>query len=321
MDKTSCNGHPVDLGAAYFGELKASNDILDDVKALQQRAEDDGYIFVRGLIDPNTVLQARREILLKYATVGEIDNIHNDAMDGVLRDSSYITQINLDAFVTSLRTGAHYESVVLHPELLGLFKRILGGAVQPFDFRWPRMMRVGEGCGIHADIPYIGRGTRKVWTSWIPLGDIPHHNGPLIILEGSHKNPLLDGYFSKDAAKEKLGWLERDPVALQKKLGGRWLSTHFLPGDVLCFSGHVVHGALDNNSPQKRCRLSSDTRYQLKDDIKDSRWFGNVANPYGGDYENGRRVFYPGLIASPNGNADLKEEWKPVDEDGRLVLN
>ncbi|WZB63820.1 hypothetical protein WJ970_14775 [Achromobacter xylosoxidans] len=150
----------MDAQASYFGELQASNDLLRDPIALKRRAEENGYLFIRRLIPPSTVLEARREILLKYATVGEIDNTRHDVMDGVLRGSSYITQINLDAFVTSLRTGACYERVVLHPNLLALYADLMGGPVVPFDFRWPRMMRTGEGCGIHADIPYIGRGTR-----------------------------------------------------------------------------------------------------------------------------------------------------------------
>ena len=61
----------------------------------------------------------------------------------------------------------------------------------------------------------------------------------------------------------------------------------------------MVHGALDNNHPGGRCRLSSDTRYQLRDDQRDERWFGSVANPYGGDYERGKRVFYPDSSPAP----------------------
>ncbi|WZB63819.1 hypothetical protein WJ970_14765 [Achromobacter xylosoxidans] len=83
------------------------------------------------------------------------------------------------------------------------------------------------------------------------------------------------------------------------------------------------HGAwrAGQQPPRRRCRLSSDTRYQLRDDQRDERWFGSVANPYGGDYERGKRVFYPGLISCADGNTELKEEWKPVDEDDRLLLN
>ena len=81
----TCNGHPVDAQASYFGELQASNDLLRDPIALKRRAEENGYLFIRRLIPPSTVLEARREILLKYATVGEIDNTRHDVMDGVLR--------------------------------------------------------------------------------------------------------------------------------------------------------------------------------------------------------------------------------------------
>ncbi|GAA6143179.1 hypothetical protein NBRC116584_29970 [Hydrogenophaga sp. 5NK40-0174] len=141
------------------------------------------------------------------------------------------------------------------------------------------------------------------------------------MLQGSHRNAALDDYFNTDAANQRLGWLERDPGALQERVGGQWLTTNFEPGDVLSFCGRTVHGALDNNHPDGVCRLSSDTRYQLADDARDNRWFGDVSNPYGEDYEKGRRVFYPGMVTLANGNSDLKEEWKPVDEEGRLVLS
>lgn len=319
MSVLSFNGYEFNGKAIELGELRASNDILTDQEALQARAERDGYIFIRGLIDRSLVMKAREEILYKYAIVGEIDCINHDVMDGVLRDESYIFDINLEALVASLRSGKCYEEVVLNDNLIRLYEKVLGGAVKPFDYRWPRMMRVGEGCGIHADIPYINRGTKNIWTSWIPLGDVPLINGPLMILQNSHQNEKLDSYFNQDAANNRIGWLESDPNKLREKIGGQWLSTNFAAGDVLCFSGYMVHGALDNNSPDRKCRLSSDTRYQLGSDMRDSRWFGDVSNPYGGDYEKGKRVFYPGLLSSSDLNSDLKEEWKPVDGDGRLL--
>ena len=304
-----------------WGELRDSSGVLGDLSELQRRAEEDGYIFVRGLLDRNTVARAREEILLKYAIVGEIDTSEHPASDGILRSQSYVREINLEALVASLRSGYWYESVVLNQSLLDLYASIFGEPAEPFAYRWPRMMRQGEGCGIHADIPYIGRGTKTVWTSWIPIGDVPLDNGPLIILENSHRNEKLLDYFGRDAAKEKIGWLDRDPAGLQEKIGGRWLSTDFEMGDVLCFSGYIVHGALDNNSSARRCRLSSDTRYQPSSHAKDARWFGDVSNPYGNDYEKGKRVFYPGLVAGDSTNSDLKEEWKPVGQDGKLIMS
>ena len=62
----------------------------------------DGYLFVRGLIDRETVLEARREILLKYAIVGEIDGIHHDLMDAIQSSHSFIDTVNLRAFTESV---------------------------------------------------------------------------------------------------------------------------------------------------------------------------------------------------------------------------
>ena len=85
------------------------------------------------------------------------------------------------------------------------------------------------------------------------------------------------------------------------------------PGDALIFSMSTVHGAFDNASPEQRCRLSTDSRYLLAGEVPDERWNGENLEPHGPG-----RVFYPGLGAWDN--ADFQDEWKYVDEAGRLVL-
>ena len=76
---------------------------------------------------------------------------------------------------------------------------------------------------------------------------------------------------------------------------------------------HTLHGALDNRSPVGRCRLSSDSRYQRVDEPADPRWNGADFEGHGG-----ARVFYPGL--GNWNNADFQDEWKDVDDRGRLLL-
>jgi len=100
---------------------------------------------------------------------------------------------------------------------------------------------------------------------------------------------------------------------VREKFGSRWLTTDFEAGDVLCFGMHMLHGAIDNRSPVGRCRLSSDSRYQRVDEPADPRWNGADFEGHGG-----RRVFYPGL--GRWNNADFQDEWKDVDERGRLEL-
>lgn len=89
---------------------------------------------------------------------------------------------------------------------------------------------------------------------------------------------------------------------------------------MLLFGPYLVHASLDNNSAEGRCRLSSDTRYLLQGDALDPRWNGPVSNPHGGTTP---RVFLPGTkgLARKSNNKDFHEEWKEVDEFGRLVAH
>lgn len=311
----TANGIRVDTRPEFFGELKTSNELLSRPEEMRKRFAEDGYLYFQKLIEPDAVLKARREILLKYAIAGEVDSINFPLMDAIQSKHSFLDKINLRAFTESIRSGVAYEDVVLNHALLGFLEALLDGDVRPYDFRWPRFVRPGEGCGFHYDGPYMNRGTDKVVTTWIPLGRVNKNEGALIILEGSHKSDqLLSTYAKRDADKEKISWLGTDPIKLQQNLGGRWLSTDFEPGDVLCFGMHMLHGALDNNSEVGRCRLTSDTRYQLASEPLDDRW--NGVNPEAHGYD---KVFLPGL--GQWNNKDFQDEWKRVDEMGRLVID
>lgn len=315
MARLTSNGIEMDTSPDKFGELRESNDILLDAQAMRERMAEEGYLFFRRLMDPAEVLAARQEILLKYATVGEIDSINHPLMDAIYAETTFIDKVNLRAFTESVRTGLAYQNVVLNPKVLDFYQRFFDAPVHPYDFRWPRFVRPGEGCGFHYDGPYMNRGTDRVYTSWIPLGDVAREEGALIVLENSHKtDELLSSYAQKDADKDKIGWLSTNPRKLQDRFGGRWLSTDFKAGDMLCFTMHTLHGALDNNSPIKRCRLTSDTRYQPANEPTDDRW--NGANPEAHGYD---KVFLPGLGAW--NNQEFQDEWKKVDEYGRLVLS
>ena len=311
----TANGYPVDQSPDRFGELAEANSLLADPRALQDAMAAHGYLFFRRLLDPDIVLQARREVLLKFAVLGEIDDRH-PIMDAIEGERSGLRGANLRAFSESVRNGYWYLQVTDNPDLLAVHQALLGSTVRSFDFRWPRLARPGEGCGFHCDGPYMARGTdtARIFTSWIPLGRVTRTEGALILLENSHRNEDLHaGYLRMDADRDGLAWLDDDPVNVQTRYGGRWLSTDFQPGDVLCFTMHTLHGALDNHSPDGRCRLSSDTRYQRQDGPADPRWNGDQIEGHGGN-----RVFYPGL--GNWNNIDFQDEWKRIDQQGRLLL-
>lgn len=310
----TANGHVVDRSVDRFGELRAANDVLGDPEAMRSTMAERGYLFFRGLLDPEIVLAARREILLKYAILGEVDDRH-PVEDAIAGDGHAVPTANLRAFSESVRTGPAYLAVTDAPEVLAVHEALLGGPVRSFDMRWPRFVRPGEGCGFHCDGPYMNRGTdtSRIFSSWIPLGRVRRYEGALMLLEDSHRSEALADYLAADADRDGLQWLAADPSIVADRYGHRWLTTDFQPGDVLCFGMHVLHGALDNQSPERRCRLSSDSRYQRVDEPADPRWNGPAFDGHGGS-----RVFYPGLGAW--NNDDFQDEWKHVDEHGRLLL-
>ncbi len=310
----SANGHSIDASPLRFGELESATELLGDGEALRNTIDERGYLFLPGLIAAEVVLEARHEILLKYAAIGEIDD--RFPIDEARQGTGHgVSTANLRAFSESVRSGHCYRHVVENDAVVDLYADLLEGPVHCYDFRWPRFVRPGEGCGFHCDGPYMNRGTDKVYSSWIPLGRVTREEGALMILEDSHRNPkLLDGYLRSDADRDGLVWLDDDPEAVRQKYGRRWLTTDFEPGDVLCFGMHTLHGALDNNSSTGRCRLSSDSRYQRADEPADPRWNGNEIEGHGGS-----RVFYPGL--GRWNNEDFQDEWKRVDEWGRLIMD
>jgi hypothetical protein len=309
----TANGYPVDESPDRFGELASANHLLGDAPALRDRIATDGYLFFRNLIDPEIVQAARIEVLTKYAILGEIDDRHpiDDAIAG---DRGGVGSANVRAFSESVRSGYWYRRVTDGPEVLGVHTALLDGDVRIFDMRWPRFVRPGEGCGFHCDGPYMNRGTSRIFSSWIPLGAVRSGDGALMLLEGSHTSEALHaGYLRADADLDGLQWLDDDPSVVQDNYGGRWLTTDFEAGDVLCFGMHTLHGALDNRSPTGRCRLSSDSRYQRADEPADPRWNGADFEGHGGN-----RVFYPGLGRWKN--QDFQDEWKDIDERGRIIL-
>ena len=309
----TANGHPLDTGPDRLGELESADHLLGDPAGLRRVMDDRGYLFFRGLLDPDTVLAARAEILLKYAILGEIDDRY-PLDEAVAGDGAGVETANLRAFSESVRSGPAYLAVTDAPEVLAVHEALLEGPVRSFDMRWPRFVRPGEGCGFHCDGPYMNRGTERIFSSLIPLGRVDRHEGALIILEDSHRSEKLHaGYLRADADRDGLTWLDDDPRVVQQEYGARWLTIDFEPGDVLCFRMDTLHGALDNRSETGRCRLSSDSRYQRVDEPADPRWSGEHFEGHGG-----RRVFYPGL--GRWNNDDFQDEWKDVDERGRLLL-
>lgn len=286
----SFQGSLLDTSPEAFGPLRASGDALSDMKELRWRFEQDGYLYLPGLLNRSEVLEARLEMLKKLDAAGCLDPDH-PLEDGVAHaefENAFMLELTKD--------NPPLLSVLYDGPMIDFYKRFLGGEVRHFDYTWCRSKPPGETTATppHYDIVFMGRGTQRLYTSWTPLGDMPIEMGGLMILENSHRfeevkadygSLDVDAYCTNypDAAEiesgEKLwqnangGAYSLDAVATQAELGSRWLTTEYAMGDLLMFSMYTMHASMDNQT--NRIRLSTDTRYQLASEPVDERWIGD----------------------------------------------
>ncbi|HEX5414851.1 MAG TPA: phytanoyl-CoA dioxygenase family protein [Chloroflexota bacterium] len=286
----SSNGYPFEVGPDKFGELRDSNDLIGKPDALRTRMREDGYLLLRGYLGRDRVLAARQELFAKLDSVGLVDRRH-PLIEGIWSgDNSQLGKIDRRTYARELRAGAALRDVVHRGPVMAFYEGFLGGPVRSLDYIWVRNVRVGSATPVHFDWVYMGRGTRNLFTTWIPMGDVPLTDGPLALLEGSHRIDEIqrtygsydvdrDGLWNKEAPQYKSGWLGKNVTKIQSDLGGRWLTTEFRAGDLLAFGMFQLHCSLDNKSPLNRIRLSTDTRYQLASEPADERWIGD--DPFG----------------------------------------
>jgi hypothetical protein len=278
-------GHALDMDDDKFGLLRDSSDAATDFPELRRRFASDGYLYMKGYLEREKVLAARAGLTSRLAAAGTLDPAY-PAMDAIVKkDAGYI-------FQPDLTTGNEPVQKLLYSgRLTDFYRQFYGEDIRHYDFTWLRAIGPGKGTNPHCDLPYMGRGTHKHMTCWLPYGDVTFDLGGLMILEGSFKRmDLLEKYVYRDVdsycenkaaevAKVKEGkWaftgtLSHNPPAVRNKFGGRWLTAEYQAGDFLTFGMFTVHASLDNRT-ENRLRISSDTRYQRASEPIDERWIG-----------------------------------------------
>ena len=90
------------------------------------------------------------------------------------------------------RDNAELVKVLYDGPMMEFYYDFLGGPVRHFDFTWFRAKPPGgNGTQPHYDVVYMGRGTRRLFTSWTPLSDMGLDMGGLMVLENSHTQEEL----------------------------------------------------------------------------------------------------------------------------------
>ncbi|MCX5214532.1 phytanoyl-CoA dioxygenase family protein [Kitasatospora sp. NBC_00240] len=271
------NGYELDRSTRRLGRLLPVPDAeRKDLGALRARFDRDGYLFLPGFLDRESVLDFRRHYFATLAPSG-LSLPGTDPGEGVAAPREALDPARLRTLLfKELVPGQRYEALCRDPRLVAFYRWFLGTPDLHLHRRkiirhvGPGESGIGTATQAHYDLVYLREGSSNVVSCWIPLGDVPVDRGPLIYLEGSHRKVL---------AQEAAGTLKRpaasitaDLPALAEEYDSRWLVTDFSAGDLMVHSAHIVHASLDNEDPAGRFRLSTDIRYQAAGEPIDRRW-------------------------------------------------
>jgi len=296
LPRLTSGGIELDTSPERFGWLRDSNDVVGDHAALRERMDQDGYLYVPGFFNRDDVKAVRRAVCEVLSADGLLDPAH--PIEAAVAKPGIEMYFRPD-IANESHARPLLERVIYGEELMAFYSGLLGGEAMHYDYTWMRAIAPGKGTYPHCDVVYMGRGTKQVYTAWVPLGDVPLNVGGLIVLEGSHRNEELQRTYcqmdvdtsctNKNAQSELnaagfpgFGALSFDMADVRERLGCRLLTApEFRMGDLLTFTIHTVHGSLDNHSQE--IRMSSDSRYQLASEPADERWIGENPPGHGGN--------------------------------------
>lgn len=277
-------GQPLEDADHPLGTLR-STDPRAGVETLREVMEEEGYLYLPGFFDRADVLAVRRDLTTRLSGLGMLA-AGTDPMDGIMAEGD--TRVPIDQLNQRLAVDNPALQGLLYGErMMNFFADFLGGPALHFDYTWIRATPPGRGTQAHTDKVFMGRGTPRLYTTWVPYGDVPIELGGLAVLEQGFRHDVVreyaehdvDSYCENTGEEPTVGpnpdrsLLDSEPLRLRARLGGQWRTASYRAGDVIIFGMLTPHVGIDNTT-RDRLRLSSDSRYQLASEQADERWIG-----------------------------------------------
>lgn len=224
-------------------EFEVCNHLLNDHDALEAFYGENGYLFFRGVLDPDSVAEAR------------------DAMLAIAADKFGLCEAGDK---TARWTGKPLENwseadpafsgisvrLVEHANNLELLAKVLGEpACMVPNVQYRLYPPRGPVTMIHQD-GFYSPGIHDYKPLWIPLVPCPREVGGLMVAIGQHKR----GYFH-NVAKPAPFPIPQDVIDPDS-----WATVDYEPGDLLVVHPCSPHGGTPNTSD--RLRVTLDTRVQ-----------------------------------------------------------
>ena len=287
---TSAQIQQVEIPADRTGPLPDFPGDPSDGRLLQEHLEEHGYALLRGALDLAEITAARAEVFGRLAEMGEVAE---PPLEAIATGASHRPDPAVDhgEFWTSVSEGPALRQLTHGPRISHIMDAVLGEDSRAFDLIYLRPTPIGTATGMHYDYPFFAGSGQPMFNAWVPIGDVPVEDGPLVLVEHSNTfRDLIDPFLAVDYVADRSndtvqqaaygGAGQSDPLQLVTDRDTRLLTTDFCAGDLLIVSMFTMHGSLDNVSPLNRIRLSCDVRFQpASQPYDDDRYFG--ANPRG----------------------------------------
>ncbi|CAL5872849.1 uncharacterized protein PFLUO_LOCUS7118 [Penicillium psychrofluorescens] len=274
------------------GRLAVNDGLLENVKflhqshadepldKLRQRYEEDGYLFLKGLIPRADVLKARHEYFNMMAPTGVLEEgtLPVEGVFNSLKSAEEFPGIGAGAAGKNGRPGgekaaqfidlaldAHYrdwyaQDFCRHPALINFVARFTGWESNTLGLRRSLLRNNIPGTkpiGVHYDQIFLRHGEPTSVTAWVPIGDIQLTGGGLIYLENGDslglsieeeftkkaKDVGLSEEEAKDAFNNNMmatGLLSELPLDFSHKHSRRWLVAEYEAGDIVLHKPHAV---------------------------------------------------------------------------------
>jgi hypothetical protein len=264
--------------------MRDSTALVGDDVALRSQYQRDGYLLLRGVLDPSLLWTLRGLYFSRfdpsYLRPG------TDPCQGVY---SGRRPPGLPAHGTAGHPAyafvreEPFAQLVSPPALERLAEKVLGGPVRRlpraplrhFDCHAPLASRA------HVDRTYLDQGSEQVATMWIPIGDCSRSTGSLVYLEGSADmdHGLLEELATVTDRPDDPRPISHNLAWVAERSGRRWLWADFRAGDVAVHAPGIIHASLDTTTEEMR--LSADVRFVAAGQKADPRWLSAWAGDDG----------------------------------------
>lgn len=222
-------------------ELRSCNHLLDDRAALMRFHDEEGYILLRGVLDPASVTQARDAMLEVAARHGLV--APGDA------SATWTGTASPAGLEESPEFAGIARKLVENPANAALFEKVLGEPAALIPIVQYRVYPPGGSItGIHQD-GFYSPGIVNFKPVWTPLTPCERELGGLMVAVRQCNRGFLHNV-AKTPSPIPAGVIPDDA----------WATTDYFPGDVLIINPFAPHASRPNTST--RCRVTLDTRVQ-----------------------------------------------------------